>query len=65
LPDYLLKFNEALSNFQEKFPRDNWSIAFRDSLIVNCEKEKSDTLLVKYFAEGMANYMIRRGNELV
>ena len=33
--------------------------------IVNCEKEKSDTLLVKYFAEGMANYMIRRGNELV
>jgi len=33
LPDYLLKFNEALSNFQEKFSRDNWSTEFRDSLI--------------------------------
>ena len=33
LPDYLLKFNDALSNFQEKFPRDTWSTEFRDSLI--------------------------------
>jgi Fic family protein len=33
LPNYLLKFNEALSDFQEKFPRDTWSIDFRNSLI--------------------------------
>src|SRR5690606_41311061 len=33
LPDYLLKFNKALSTFQEKFPRDNWSTEFRNSLI--------------------------------
>lgn len=31
--------------------------------IVNCEREKSDLPLVKYFAEGMTNYLIRRINE--
>lgn len=33
LPDYLLKFNIALSAFQKKFPKDNWSKEFRYSLI--------------------------------
>lgn len=33
LPDYLLKFNKALSDFQEKFPRQEWTPEFRDSLI--------------------------------
>ncbi len=33
LPEYLLKFNEALSKFQEKFPRNNWTPEFRNSLI--------------------------------
>ena len=33
LPDYLLKFNKALSDFQEKFPRQEWTTEFRDSLI--------------------------------
>lgn len=33
LPDYLLKFNKALSDFQEKFPRDQWTQEFRNSLI--------------------------------
>lgn len=33
LPDYLLSFNEALLKFQEKFPRDKWSVDFRNSLI--------------------------------
>ncbi|MBS7786935.1 Fic family protein [Flavobacterium sp. CYK-55] len=33
LPDYLLNFNDALLKFQEKFPRDNWSAEFKDSLI--------------------------------
>lgn len=33
------------------------------STIVNCEIEKSDTLLVIYFAEGMANYLMRRCNQ--
>lgn len=33
LPDYLLKFNEALFNFQEKFPVNKWTPEFRDSLI--------------------------------
>lgn len=33
LPDYLLNFNTALLKFQEKFPRDNWSVKFKDSLI--------------------------------
>jgi Fic family protein len=28
--------------------------------IVNCETEKSNILLVKYFAEGMTNYLLRR-----
>lgn len=31
--------------------------------IVNCEREKSDTLLMKYFAEGMTDYLLRRINE--
>jgi Fic family protein len=31
--------------------------------IVNCEKQKSDTLLVKYFAEGMTDYLMRRIKE--
>lgn len=33
LPDYLLKFNKALSDFQEKFPRQEWTPEFRNSLI--------------------------------
>lgn len=33
LPDYLLGFNEALSQFQAKFPRGDWSVDFRNSLI--------------------------------
>lgn len=33
LPDYLLNFNKALSDFQEKYPRDHWTESFRDSLI--------------------------------
>ncbi|REG94811.1 Fic family protein [Flavobacterium aquicola] len=33
LPDYLLNFNLALLKFQEKFPRDNWSVEFKDSLV--------------------------------
>ncbi|MDR7211030.1 hypothetical protein [Flavobacterium piscis] len=33
LPDYLLNFNSALLKFQEKFPRDNWSVEFKDSLV--------------------------------
>lgn len=33
LPDYLTNFNAALLKFQEKFPRENWSLEFRDSLI--------------------------------
>lgn len=33
LPDYLVKFNEALATFLEKFPRDKWSTEFRNSLI--------------------------------
>lgn len=28
--------------------------------IVKCEQEKSDLLLVKYFAEGMTDYLLRR-----
>lgn len=31
--------------------------------IVNCEKENDDKLLVSYFADGMADYMIRRINQ--
>jgi hypothetical protein len=31
--------------------------------IVNCERDKSDTLLMKYFAEGMTDYLLRRINE--
>lgn len=33
LSDYLLNFNKALSNFQIKFPKDNWTKTFRNSLI--------------------------------
>lgn len=33
LPDYLLNFNSALIKFQEKFPRDRWSVEFKDSLV--------------------------------
>lgn len=33
LPDYLLIFNKVLSKFQEKFPKENWSKEFLDSLI--------------------------------
>jgi Fic family protein len=33
LPDYLLNFNKALQNFQAKYPRENWSDKFRDSLV--------------------------------
>lgn len=33
LPDYLLKFNKALTDFQEKFPRQEWTPEFRDALI--------------------------------
>jgi Fic family protein len=33
LPDYLLNFNSALLKFQDKFPRDRWSVKFKDSLI--------------------------------
>jgi Fic family protein len=33
LPDYLLNFNKALTDFQLKFPKDTWSIEFKDSLI--------------------------------
>lgn len=33
LPNYLLKFNKALSDFQEKFPRQDWTLEFRNSLI--------------------------------
>lgn len=33
LPNYLLKFNEALLLFQNKFPRLEWSEEFRSSLI--------------------------------
>lgn len=33
LPDFLLKFNEALSNFQKKFPIKDWTPEFRNSLI--------------------------------
>ncbi len=33
LPDYLLNFNDALLKFQEKFPRNEWSNEFKDSLI--------------------------------
>ncbi len=33
LPEYLSNFNEALQKFQKKYPRENWPIHFRDSLI--------------------------------
>jgi Fic family protein len=33
IPDYLSAFNDALSQFQEKFPRENWTDEFRTSLI--------------------------------
>lgn len=33
LPDYLKAFNEALSQFQQKFPRDHWNEDFKTSLI--------------------------------
>lgn len=33
LPIYLSNFNKALSEFQHKFPRNNWSETFRLSLI--------------------------------
>ncbi len=33
LPNYLLKFNDALLRFQEKYPRKEWSVAFENSLI--------------------------------
>jgi Fic family protein len=33
LPDYLQSFNEALLKFQKKFPRENWSVAFKENLI--------------------------------
>lgn len=33
LPDYLLNFNSALLQFQENFPRENWSSDFKDSLV--------------------------------
>lgn len=33
LPNYLLRFNQTLSNFQEKSPRTKWTPEFRDSLI--------------------------------
>lgn len=31
--------------------------------IINCENQKDDTLLVRYFAEGMADYLLKRVNE--
>lgn len=33
LPKYLLAFNDALTQFQEKFPREQWTEEFRSSLI--------------------------------
>ncbi|MBP6039943.1 MAG: Fic family protein [Flavobacterium sp.] len=33
LTDYLLEFNKALTQFKEKFPRNEWTEAFRTSLI--------------------------------
>lgn len=33
LPKYLLAFNDALTQFQEKFPREKWTDEFRTSLI--------------------------------
>lgn len=33
LPEYLLNFNEVLLKFQEKFPRNQWSSEFKNSLI--------------------------------
>lgn len=33
LPEYLSNFNKALQQFQNKYPRENWSNEFRDSLI--------------------------------
>jgi Fic family protein len=33
LPDYLLEFNRTLLRFQEKFPRNQWSDDFRNSLV--------------------------------
>lgn len=33
LPDYLLEFNKALLRFQEKFPRNEWSDEFKNSLV--------------------------------
>lgn len=33
LPDYLLKFNQALFQFQQKFPREEWTEDFRMSLV--------------------------------
>jgi len=32
-PQYLLEFNNALLQFQQKFPRNTWSEEFRFSLI--------------------------------
>ena len=33
LSDYLLEFNKAVTQFKEKFPRNEWIEAFRTSLI--------------------------------
>lgn len=33
LTDCLLEFNRALTQFQEKFPRNKWTEKFRTSLI--------------------------------
>ena len=33
LPNYLVKFNDALLKFQEKYPRKKWSVEFENSLI--------------------------------
>jgi Fic family protein len=33
LPEYLIKFNDTLSKFQQKHPRKDWSVQFKDSLI--------------------------------
>src|SRR5690606_37550414 len=33
LPNYLIRFNSALEQFQKKFPRPNWSDDFKSKLI--------------------------------
>ena len=55
LSDYLIRFNSALEQFQEKFPRPNWSDVFKINLVndysfysARIEDEKLQSLILKF-----------------